>query len=52
VPAGRRAHHYQFRLYALDAPLGLPAGESKTAVEAAMQGHILDQVTLVGLYGR
>lgn len=45
-------HHYQFRLYALDAALGLAAGKSKSDVEAAMRGHILAQATLIGLYGR
>jgi Raf kinase inhibitor-like YbhB/YbcL family protein len=45
-------HHYQFKLYALDAALGLAAGKSKADVEKAMQGHILAQAMLVGLYGR
>ncbi len=50
-PAGPE-HHYQFRLFALDAPLNLPPGESKAAVEGAMQGHILAQTALVGLFKR
>ncbi len=45
-------HHYQFKLYALDAPLGLAAAESKASVEAAMRGHVLAQAALAGLYGR
>jgi Raf kinase inhibitor-like YbhB/YbcL family protein len=50
-PAGA-PHHYHFRLYALDAPLGLAAGASKAAVLAALQPHILAQAEIVGLYGR
>jgi Raf kinase inhibitor-like YbhB/YbcL family protein len=51
-PTGAAAHHYHFRLYALDAPLGAAAGVSKDSIEAAMQGHILAQTDLVGLCGR
>ena len=51
-PPGDAAHHYHFRLYALDAPLALPSGKSKAEVLAAMQGHIIGQAELVGLYGR
>jgi Raf kinase inhibitor-like YbhB/YbcL family protein len=46
------AHHYYFRLYALDEPLELEAGASRQDVERAMEGHILGQGQLVGLYGR
>ncbi len=47
------AHHYVFRIYALDIPsLGLPDGATKAQVLAAMEGHILAQATLVGTYGR
>lgn len=49
-PGGQ--HRYAFKLYALDTPLGLPAGSSKKQVEAAMQGHVLDQAELIGLYSR
>jgi Raf kinase inhibitor-like YbhB/YbcL family protein len=51
-PKGHGTHHYHFKLYALDAPLGLDAGASKREVERAMEGHLLDQVELVGLYRR
>ena len=47
-PAG--VHRYFFKLYALDAVLNLKAGISKTQLEQAMQGHILDKAQLVGLY--
>lgn len=47
------AHRYFFRLYALDVPsLGLPQGASKDQVLKAMQGHILAQAELMGMYRR
>jgi len=46
------AHRYVFKLYALDAPLGLKAGATKASVEKAMKGHILAEAQLVGRYGR
>lgn len=46
-------HHYQFILYALDTKLNLlPASAGKAELEQAMQGHILEQTMLVGLYQR
>jgi Raf kinase inhibitor-like YbhB/YbcL family protein len=45
-------HHYRFTLYALDTPLDLAAGASKEQVLLAMDGHILGQTQLVGLYQR
>jgi len=45
-------HHYVFTLYALDAKLNLPVGATQAQVEAAMQGHILANVRLVGLFQR
>jgi Raf kinase inhibitor-like YbhB/YbcL family protein len=46
------AHHYHFRLHALDATLGLDAGATRDQVVAAMRGHELGQAELVGLYAR
>lgn len=50
-PAGK-AHRYIFRLYALDTMLGLKAGAARKDMEQAMQGHILAQGELMGMYGR
>jgi len=47
-PAG--THHYSFRLYALDTMLDLTEGSTIADLIKAMQGHILDQSELVGLY--
>lgn len=50
-PSG--THHYHFKLYALDEQLsfGEPA-PGKTAVEKAMQGHIIEQAELIGLFSK
>ena len=50
-PAGK-PHRYFFKLYALDAVLTLPTRAAKKDVEKAMQGHILAQAELIGLYQR
>lgn len=42
-------HHYYFQLFALDTTLTLPPTADKALVESAMQGHIIEQATLVGL---
>lgn len=47
-PSG--THRYFFKLYALDKELNLLEGARKDKVEKAMQGHILEQAELIGLY--
>lgn len=47
-PSG--THRYFFKLYALDTTLNLKEGIRKQALEKAMQGHILAQAELIGLY--
>ncbi len=49
-PSG--THRYFFKLFALDIKLGLPAGADIKQIEDKMQGHILQQVELVGLCSR
>lgn len=49
-PSG--THRYYFKAYALDKVLGLREGVSKGELEKAMQGHILGQAELIGLYKR
>ncbi len=44
------AHRYFFRLYALDMTLDLAPGAARADVEDAMQGHILVQVELMGVF--
>ena len=45
-------HHYRFTLYALDKSLDLAAGATKDQVLQAMEGHILAQSQLTGIYQR
>lgn len=45
-------HRYFFKLYALDRELDLYEGASKEDVEEAMDGHIIEQTELIGLYNR
>lgn len=49
-PSG--THRYFFKLYALDTMLDLTALADKKAVEAAMDGHIIDKAELIGLYSK
>lgn len=50
-PSG--THHYIFKLYALDiSSLNLSEGATKAQVTEAMQGHILAQGQLTGLYSK
>ncbi len=47
-PIGR--HRYFFKLFALDTVLPDQNAPTKAQLEKAMQGHILEQAELVGLY--
>ena len=47
-PIGR--HRYYFKLYALDAMLGDLGTPSKSALLAAMAGHVLEEAVLMGTY--
>jgi Raf kinase inhibitor-like YbhB/YbcL family protein len=49
-PVGR--HRYFFRIFALDIRLPALVHPGKAALEHAMQGHVLAQAELVGLYQR
>jgi len=47
-PIGR--HRYFFKLYALDTTLGDLGRPTKSDLERAMKGHVLEQTELVGTY--
>ncbi len=51
-PANGTLHAYHFRLYALDADLGLEAGLNKDELLAAVDGHVLATGLLMGHYER
>ncbi len=46
------SHRYFFKLYAVDAPLGLPEGATKAEVVAAMEDHVIGETQLMGRYAR
>jgi Raf kinase inhibitor-like YbhB/YbcL family protein len=45
-------HHYHFRLYALDKPLGLAPRATTREISKAMEGHVLADAEIVGTYRR
>ncbi len=45
-------HRYHFRLYALDITLSLTEDVTHEEILNAIEGHILDEAVLVGLYSR
>jgi Raf kinase inhibitor-like YbhB/YbcL family protein len=45
-------HHYHFKVYALDARMDIDKNSNKAALEKAMEGHILGEGELVGLYAK
>jgi len=49
-PSG--THRYFFKLYSLDSMLELDNGSTKENLLQAMNGHILEQATLIGKYSR
>lgn len=52
APPRGKPHRYFFKLYALDAELSLPAGQTKEALERAMKGHVIGYGEVVGTYQR
>lgn len=51
-PPPGKPHRYFFKLYALDIMLDLKAGAVKNDVLKAMEGHILDQAEIIGIFKR
>lgn len=51
-PPEGKAHHYFFKLYALDSGLAVKPGATKKEVEQAMEHHILAEGLLMGKYQR
>ena len=57
APSSGPAHHYAFELYAVDAPIDVPAvgqspAETRAAVLAAMAGRVRGKGVYVGLFKR
>lgn len=43
-------HHYEFHIYALDKMLEIPETSTRSDFLQAIDGHVLEEATLVGLY--
>src|SRR5436190_3911038 len=57
APASGPAHHYVFEVYALDATIDVPAvgaspAQTRTAVAAAMAGHVRGKGVYIGSFKR
>lgn len=52
MPPKGNAHHYYFRVYALDIMLTIDESAPRSELDSAMQGHILSQGQLMGTYQR
>ncbi len=48
----RRVHKYVFKIFALDTLLNLNPNFTKKDLEKALEGHIISQTQLMGLYKR
>jgi len=51
-PQGHGPHRYRFTLYALDMPVIRVRGGERAGFDAAVRSHILDSITLTGIYER
>ena len=52
IPPPGKPHRYYFKLYALSKTLGLTPGATKKDVLQAMEGHVLAEGQLMGMYQR
>jgi Raf kinase inhibitor-like YbhB/YbcL family protein len=52
APVGDPDHYYHIEVFALDGSLPVPAGSSRDAVLAQMQGHVIAKGELVGRYSQ
>jgi len=51
-PAGGGVHHYVFHVYALDSDLQLAEGLSREDLMSAIEGHIVGEGRLTGIFER
>ncbi len=51
-PPEGNAHHYVFHVYALDVNPGLPPGVVTEQLKTAIEGHVLAEGEITGLYAR
>jgi Raf kinase inhibitor-like YbhB/YbcL family protein len=51
-PPSGATHHYVLHVYALDASPNLPAGANAPQLQSAIQGHVLAESHMTGVYTR
>jgi len=51
-PPSGHPHRYRFKAYGVDKYLDLQAGATKAELKSAMQGSIVDEAELIGMYKR
>lgn len=51
-PPPGKAHHYRFKLFALDTELKLAPATTRNVLLKAMAGHVLAEASLTGVYQR
>lgn len=51
-PPTGKPHRYFFKLYALDMMLDLKSDSTKTELETAITGHVIEKTELIGIYER
>jgi Raf kinase inhibitor-like YbhB/YbcL family protein len=51
-PVGHGRHRYVFKLYALNTELGIAPGATKEKLLKAMNGHVLAEAQVIGIYER
>jgi Raf kinase inhibitor-like YbhB/YbcL family protein len=51
-PPPGKPHRYLFKLQALDQPVELPPGATKSQLLAAVKGHVLGEAQFMGTFGR
>jgi Raf kinase inhibitor-like YbhB/YbcL family protein len=49
-PPQGAAHHYFFKIYALDQPTGLKPKATRAQIDAAIKGHVLAEAELIGRF--
>jgi hypothetical protein len=51
-PPPGKPHRYYFKIYALDTTLTLPPGATRKELLKAIEGHVIGEGELMGVYGR
>ena len=51
-PPRGKPHRYVFRLYAVDEKPPIGAGATRDELEDALEGHVLAEAMVIGMYGR